>query len=279
MSTVLPRRFGGDRNVAAERAARGARAAHRGRHDAPMNSEFHALHHADRPLLLPNAWDVGSASALVEAGFRAIGTTSYGVATANGLPDAEGLTRDETMALAHRLVGLECLVTVDIEAGFSTDPGEVGDLVAQLADRGVAGINIEDGRGDHLADPATQSALVRTVRERAPGIFINARADNYWLGIDESVPAVLDRARQYVDAGADGIFVPRLALPAEIAAVTKAIPLPVNVLYVPELGLPRLGELGVRRVSTGSLLFRTAMRTAVKTAAAIRDGQQITPAT
>jgi 2-methylisocitrate lyase-like PEP mutase family enzyme len=235
-----------------------------------MTNEFHQLHHADQPLLLPNAWDVGSAAALVEAGFRAIGTTSFGVATANGLPDAQGQTRAETMALAHRLTSLDCLVTVDVEAGFSTDPGEVADLVAQLADWGVVGINIEDGRGDHLADPATQSKLVQAIKTRVPSMFVNARADNYWLGIDQSVPAVLERARQYVDAGADGIFVPRLALPDEITAVTEAVPLPINVLYVPELGLPKLGELGVHRVSTGSLLFRTAMRTAVETATAIR---------
>ncbi|HEX5401209.1 MAG TPA: isocitrate lyase/phosphoenolpyruvate mutase family protein [Pseudonocardiaceae bacterium] len=192
------------------------------------------------------------------------------MATANGLPDAEGMTRDETLALARRLGTLNTLVTVDIEAGFSTDPGEVADLVAQLAEWGVVGINIEDGRGDHLADPEQQSALVKAVRDRVPGIFINARADNYWLGIDQSVPAVLDRARHYTDAGADGIFVPRLAEPGEIAAVTEAVPLPINVLYVKELGLRRLGELGVHRVSTGSLLFRTAMRTAVDLALDVR---------
>ncbi|WP_438296242.1 isocitrate lyase/PEP mutase family protein [Streptomyces sp. HUAS TT7] len=242
-----------------------------------MTTEFHALHHADRPLLLPNAWDFASAAALAAAGFAAIGTTSLGVAAAAGLPDAAGLARDETLALARRLVRLPCPVTIDIEAGFHTDPGEVGDLVVELADLGVSGINLEDGRGHQLADPTTQMALVRTVKRRAPDVFLNARTDTYWLGVDATVPATLDRARRYMDAGADGIFVPGLAREEDIAAVTAAVPVPVNVLHLPALGLDRLGELGVRRVSTGSLLFRAALHATVTTALAVREDQPLPP--
>lgn len=233
---------------------------------------FRALHYGDRPLLLPNAWDFASAAALAAAGFAAIGTTSLGVAAANGLPDATGLAREETVALARKLGRLSCPVTVDVEAGFSIDPGEVGDLVAELASMRVAGINLEDGRGERLADPGVQAALIREVKRAAPEVFVNARVDTYWLGVDASVPATLDRAQRYLDAGADGIFVPGLAAEAEISAVTTALPAPVNVLYVPALGLARLGELGVRRVSTGSLLFRAALGAAVGTALAVRDG-------
>ena len=240
-----------------------------------MNTVFHALHHADRPLLLPNAWDFASAAALAAAGFAAIGTTSLGVAAAHGLPDAEGLAREETLALARRLARLPRPVTVDIEAGFSADPGEVGDLVSELADLGVAGINLEDGRGDRLADPATQVALIRAVKRSAPEVFLNARTDTYWLGVDASVPATLERARRYVDAGADGIFVPGLAREEDIAAVTAAVPVPVNLLHLPALGLDRLAELGVRRVSTGSLLFRAALNATVTTALAVRDGEPL----
>ncbi|MGW7195644.1 isocitrate lyase/PEP mutase family protein [Streptomyces chryseus] len=240
-----------------------------------MNTVFHALHHADRPLLLPNAWDFASAATLAAAGFDAIGTTSLGVAAANGLPDAAGLARDETVALARRLVRLPCPVTVDIEAGFSADPGDVGDLVSELADIGVAGINLEDGRGARLADPTTQVALIRAVKRRAPETFLNARADTYWLGVDATVPATLDRARQYVDAGADGIFVPGLVREEDIAAVTAALPVPVNVLHLPALGLNRLADLGVRRVSTGSLLFRAALHATVTTALAVREGEPL----
>ncbi|MFD5143093.1 isocitrate lyase/phosphoenolpyruvate mutase family protein [Streptomyces sp. NPDC058401] len=240
-----------------------------------MSTSFHALHHTDRPLLLPNAWDFASGAALAAAGFAAVGTTSLGVAAGNGLPDAAGLARAETLALAGRLVRLPCPVTIDIEAGFATDPGAVGDLVSELADMGVAGINIEDGRGDRLADPGTQSELIRAVKRRAPEIFVNARTDPYWLGVDDPLSATLERAKRYTDAGADGIFVPGMAEEEHIATVTAALPLPVNVLYEPALGLRRLADLGVRRVSTGSLLFRASLHAAVGTALAIRDGGNV----
>ncbi len=243
---------------------------------SPAFHRFRELHEAGRPLLLlPNAWDFASAAALAAAGFAAVGTTSLGVAAANGLPDATGTAREETVALARRLARLPCPVTVDVEAGFSTNASEVGDLVAELASLGVAGINLEDGRGAGLADPAAQAALIREVKRAAPEVFVNARVDTYWLGVDAAVPATLDRARRYLDAGADGIFVPALAREAEIAAVTEALPAPVNVLHLPALGLPRLAELGVRRVSTGSLLFRAALHAAVTTALAVRDGEPL----
>jgi 2-methylisocitrate lyase-like PEP mutase family enzyme len=89
------------------------------------------------------------------------------------------------------------------------------------------------------------------------------------------VPTTLDRARRYVDEGADGVFVPGLATEADISAVTAAVPVPVNVLYLPAVGLDRLGELGVRRVSTGSLLFRAALGATVGTALAARDGRPL----
>ncbi len=229
---------------------------------------FHDLHHADRPLLLPNAWDFVSAAALHAAGFAAIGTTSLGVAAAAGLPDGEGATRDETVALARRIVGLPVPVTVDVEAGFGPD---VGDLAAELAELGVAGVNIEDGRpGGVLADPVEQADLVRAVKEGAPGLFVNARVDTHWVGVERE--STVDRSLRYLDAGADGVFVPGLAVEREIAAVVAAVDAPLNVLHVPELGLERLAELGVRRISTGSLLFRAALHAAVATACAVRDG-------
>lgn len=229
---------------------------------------FHDLHHADRPLLLPNAWDFASGAALAAAGFAAIGTTSLGVAVANGLPDAAGATRDETVALARKLVRLPCPISVDVESGFSADPAEVADLVAELAELGVAGINLEDGRGDGLADPATHAALIRAVKAAAPAVFLNARTDTHWLNVDKST--TLDRVRAYADAGADGVFVPGLVEDDDIAAVVAATPLPLNVLA--GANPHRLAELGVRRVSTGSLLFRAAVRATVAVARAVRDG-------
>lgn len=240
---------------------------------------FRALHHTDQPLLLPNAWDVASAAALAKAGFVAIGTTSLGVAAAHGVPDAEGLTRAETLTLAHRLCRLPCLVTVDIEAGFSDDPAEVADLVAELADAGVVGINLEDGRpGGTLADPHRQATLIHTVKARAPDVFLNARIDTHWLATKHPPPLAetLQRSQQYAAAGADGIFVPGLVDAPTIAALVDGVDAPINILYTPgRHKVSKLAAIGVRRISTGSLLFRAAVHAATATAHQIRNDEPI----
>ncbi|MDI2131105.1 isocitrate lyase/PEP mutase family protein [Yinghuangia seranimata] len=241
---------------------------------------FRALHHGERPLLLPNAWDHASAAALAAKGFPAIGTTSLGVAVAAGKPDAAGLTRDETVALALGLAPLPALITVDIEGGFSTDPAEVAALAAELAAGGVAGVNIEDGRPDGtLTDLALQTELITAVKETVPTLFVNARTDSYWLGTGgadatERLAGTLRRAEAFVEAGADGLFVPMLPDDDAISAVVKGVDAPLNVLFAPDRhSFGRLAELGVARVSCGSLLFRAAVHHAVELAWAIaQDG-------
>ncbi|MFG3417408.1 isocitrate lyase/phosphoenolpyruvate mutase family protein [Micromonospora sp. NPDC048063] len=243
----------------------------------PMNERcaaFHALHHADRPLLLPNAWDHASAAAFAARGHPAVGTTSLGVAAAAGLPDAAAATRAENLRLARALRGLPVLLSVDMEAGCADDPAAVADLAAELAALGVVGINIEDGRADGTLDPpALTAAKVAAVKAAAPALFVNARTDTWWLGVPDPLPATLARARAYADAGADGIFVPAAPDADTIGALVAGIDLPLNVLYRP--GGPTLDELraiGVARVSTGSLLFRAALGAALDVLDAVRSG-------
>ncbi|MEU6081785.1 isocitrate lyase/phosphoenolpyruvate mutase family protein [Streptomyces sp. NPDC047108] len=232
---------------------------------------FRDLHHADRPLLLPNAWDHASAAALAARGFAAIGTTSLGVAAAAGLPDAEGATRDRTLALARRLVRLPALITVDIEGGFAERPDEVAASAAGLADAGVVGVNIEDGRPDgSLAPQDHQCAVIAAVKERAPRLFVNARTDTYWLKSADAESETLRRTEAYERAGADGIFVPGLQDPDGIRALVSRTPLPLNVLFAPgRQRYEELAALGVRRISTGSLLFRASLHGAVELARGI----------
>lgn len=244
-------------------------------------SDFRALHRGPRPLLLPNAWDYVTGAALVDAGFPAIGTTSLGVALAAGIPDGEGLARDETVRLARVLVRLPCPVSVDIEGGFSEDVGEVAALCAELAGHGVAGVNLEDGRfGGVLVPAGHQVRVIDAVKRAAPELFVNARTDTCWLDADRE--STVDRVRAYAGAGADGVFVPGLSGDAAIADVVAAVEVPVNLLYDPDgAGVERLGELGVRRVSTGSFLFRASLATTVATAFAARAGLSppVTPPT
>lgn len=240
---------------------------------------FRELHHGEAPLLLPNAWDVGTAIAFAAAGYLAVGTTSFGVCASAGLPDGSRSGQAATTALAAQLGPLHVHVTTDIEDGYSADPAEVADYVAELAALGVAGVNLEDSMDGHLVEASAFAAKLAAVRSANPGVFINARVDNLWFGEQATVDAVLERARAYADAGADGIFVPGLTAPADIAAVTAGTSLPVNVLAHPTLTVAELGALGVRRVSSGSLPYRRAVDSAVDAVNALREGRPVPAAT
>ena len=237
---------------------------------------FRDLHFMDEPLLLPNAWDLGSAIAFVAAGFPAVGTTSFGVNASIGRPDGDGASREATAALVRRLRELPVYVSADIEDGYSDDPAEVAALVAEL---GPDGVNVEDSAGGRLVDPEIPAAKIRAIKQATPDVFVNARVDSYWFHEDDTVPAVVARAEVYAEAGADGIFLPGATDPTTLERLTAAIPLPVNVLVVPGLTLTDLKNLGVRRVSTGSLPYRAAIDAAVDVAAAVRDGREVPAAT
>ncbi|WP_326956999.1 isocitrate lyase/PEP mutase family protein [Arthrobacter sp. MP_M4] len=240
---------------------------------------FRELHHTAAPLLLPNAWDLGSALAFATAGYPAIGTTSFGIAASAGLPDGGRSSKADTLAVAAQLCRLPVHVTADVEDGYSDDPAEVAELVAHLANLGVAGINLEDSTAGHLVELTAFADKVAAVKHRSPEVFINARVDNIWFGEQATVDAVLLRARAYADAGADGIFVPGLAGPEDIRSIAAGIGLPLNVLAHPSLTVAELGELGVHRVSSGSLPYRAAVDAAVNVVNALRDGKQVPAAT
>jgi 2-methylisocitrate lyase-like PEP mutase family enzyme len=231
---------------------------------------FRDLHYDDLPLVLPNAWDVPSALVLLDAGFAAIGTTSFGVAASHGAPDGGGSTRDANLRLARALRPLDCHLSLDIEDGYAADPDVVADYVALLP---VDGINIEDSTAETLVDPEVHAAKIRAVKARSPEIFVNARVDTYWLGQDAGVAETVGRATRYVDAGADGVFVPGVADPDVLRELARAIDRPLNVLAVPGMSPVDLAALGVRRVSTGSLPYRAALQAAVAVAVATRAGQ------
>ncbi|MFF4471551.1 isocitrate lyase/phosphoenolpyruvate mutase family protein [Streptomyces sp. NPDC001599] len=230
---------------------------------------FAALHRAGEPLLLPCAWDHASAFALAGQGFRAVGTTSLGVAAAAGLPDGASATRDETLRLALTLGSAPFPLSVDAEDGFSDDPDEVGEFARQLAAVGAVGINLEDALG-----PADRhAAKIAAVRAAAPGLFVNARTDTYWSG-DGDATQTLRRLEAYREAGADGVFVPGLTDPARIASLAAHFDVPLNILYTPAgPTLAHLADLGVRRVSLGSLLYRRALGAALQAAADVRAGR------
>jgi 2-methylisocitrate lyase-like PEP mutase family enzyme len=232
-----------------------------------------SLHRPGAPLLLPNAWDVATARAVVAAGFPVVATTSAGVAEALGYEDHEGAPGDEMLAAAARIAsGVEVPVTVDAEAGYGMQPAE---LVAALRSAGAAGCNLEDT--DHtdesLRDPDRHAEWLGAVRRAAEAdgyrLVINARVDVF-LGPflsgagpetqEELVPDALRRANAYLEAGVDCVYPITLWETDALSRFMSDVRGPVNVVRLPQApSLAELAELGVARVSWGHLLYRGAM--------------------
>lgn len=230
-----------------------------------------SLHRPGAPLLLPNAWDVATARAVVAAGFPVVATTSGGVAATLGHEDHEHAPADEMLAAAARIAGsVDVPVTVDAEAGYGMDPVA---LVAALRDAGAAGCNLEDSdyAAGGLRDPDRHAEWLKAVRQAASAdgypLVINARIDvflgPFLAGADaqaELVPDALRRAHAYLEAGADCVFPIALWEPAALREFMSNVRGPVNVVRLPQApSLAELAELGVARVSWGPFLYRDAI--------------------
>jgi 2-methylisocitrate lyase-like PEP mutase family enzyme len=221
---------------------------------------FHALHAPGQFLILPNAWDPGSARMIESVGAKAIATTSSGLGWSCGYPDGSAIpvpVLASAVAAIARIVSVP--VSVDIEGGYAADPDAVGRHVAAIVDAGGVGINLEDGN-----DPpellVRKIAAARKAGERAGvALFINARTDVYLHSLvpkEKAVEESIARAARYRDAGCDGIFVPGVIDPASIKAIAAAVaPLPFNAMVRPGLSDgATLRGLGVRRLSAGGAI-------------------------
>jgi 2-methylisocitrate lyase-like PEP mutase family enzyme len=241
---------------------------------------FAALHVKGAPLLLFNAWDAGSAKAIVEAGAKAVATSSWSVAAAQGYSDGEAIP----IALAEQIVGriaaaVDVPLTVDFEGGYSEDDGELADNIRRLIDLGIIGLNFEDRvvKGSGLYDVERQARRIAAVRKAADqagvDLFLNARTDVFFVGgADEAqlVASALERSKAYADAGASGLFIPGLADDAAIGRICESATLPINVMVMD--GVPsnaRLTELGVARISYGPIPYVQAMKALLQDAKAV----------
>ncbi|GGQ28108.1 2-methylisocitrate lyase-like PEP mutase family enzyme [Actinomadura coerulea] len=215
------------------------------------------LHRPGDPLLLPNVWDAGSAKIVQEAGFPALATASAAVSAMLGYPDHEGAPAEEMFAAAGRVIRAATVpVTVDAEAGYGLQPGE---LVERLLAIGAAGCNLEDTYAGELAEPRVQAEYIAAVREAAgDALVINARADVFVARAPDPVEAAIARGRLYLEAGADCVY-PIAAPPDAIPALVKGIPGPVNANNFPGTSLAELAELGVARVSYGPMPYLRAL--------------------
>jgi 2-methylisocitrate lyase-like PEP mutase family enzyme len=241
--------------------------------------EFRRLHQPGQLLVLPNAWDAGSARLIESCGAAAIATTSSGVSWACGYPDGDALPPRLLAAAVARIARvLSVPLTVDVEGGYSSEPGAVGEVVRAVVDAGAVGINLEDGAGPPALLCAKIAAAKTAAAAAGVDLFVNARTDVFLRGLvppERAVEETVERARQYRAAGCDGIFTPRLSDPQRIRDLVGVIELPLNVMVVPDLPpVVELQRLGVRRVSAGSAIAQVALGSARRAAAQLlRDGR------
>jgi 2-methylisocitrate lyase-like PEP mutase family enzyme len=226
---------------------------------AELAERFLELHRSERPLVMPNPWDRGSAVLLESLGFQALATTSSGFAATLGRLDGM-VTRDE--AIAHsaeivRAVGVP--VSADLENGFADDPADVAETVRLALEAGLAGCSIEDYAGresDTIYDPGLARERVAAAAEAAHGgssgrLVLTARAENLIHGRDDLADTIA-RLQSFQEAGADVLFAPGVRELDQIRELTSSVDLPVNVLVLP--GMPSVSELaeaGVSRISVG----------------------------
>ncbi len=242
----------------------------------PAAERFRRLH-SEGLLVLPNAWDAGSARLIESLGAKAIATTSAGVAWSHGYPDGDTLPLPllrTTVADIARAVRVP--VSADVEGGYSNDPVAVGETVAAVIEAGAVGINIEDGSGavdllvrQDRAGEECRRAARRETSSSTPGRMSTCED---WPRRSGGSRKPWRAPSDIASAGADGIFVPGLADPEEIRAVAQGTPLPLNIMAWG--GLPSAAELealGVRRLSAGAGIVQAAYAKTRRLAAAFLE--------
>jgi 2-methylisocitrate lyase-like PEP mutase family enzyme len=237
----------------------------------PRHAAIFQSLHADF-LILPNAWDAGSARLMQEAGAKAIATSSAAVAWSHGYADGHHLPPAllvKTVEEIARVVSVP--ITADAEGGYADDPKQVGENISALIGAGAVGINLEDGAALHELHLRKIEAAREAGKRAGVALFINARTDVYLKRLAPPAGVVAETIRRGLAckaAGASGLFAPGVIDPKEIEAIVQGVDLPLNVMARP--GLPNaaaLQKLGVRRLSAATATFNAAME-GVRAAAA-----------
>lgn len=247
------------------------------RHESRI-AEFHRLYSAGC-FVMPNPWDAGSARALEQLGFQALSTTSAGLAWTLGRADTQ-VTRDQVLDHLRLIVGAVTVpVNADFEGGYAVEPADVAANVSMATDTGIAGLSIEDGSGDETNPLFDFDLAVRRVAaargaidKSGTNIVLTGRSEGFVCGrpdIDETIRRLV----AYAEAGADCLYAPRIVELEHVSAIVAAVsPKPVNLLInAPFITVAEAAQLGVRRISVGGTLARTAWDGFLKAAGEIAD--------
>jgi 2-methylisocitrate lyase-like PEP mutase family enzyme len=248
---------------------------------AARRAAFRALH-AEGCFTLPNPWDAGGAKRLQKLGFKAIASTSAGMAWAMGLGDGEVGLEDVLAHLRTLVEATDLPVNADFEAGFADTPEGVATNVRRAVETGVAGLSIEDRTGKALYDRSLAIERMQAAREAIDGtghdVILVGRCEGFLIG-QTNLDAVIDRLVAYSEAGADCLYAPGIRERDQNAAVVKAVaPKPVNVLLsFSNINIPELAEIGVRRVSVGGGLAAQSWVRFEEAATMLRDEGRLPP--
>jgi 2-methylisocitrate lyase-like PEP mutase family enzyme len=240
---------------------------------------FRALHESGEGFIIPNPWDAGTAHLLARMGFKALATTSAGLAFSLGRPD-NAISRDDVLAHLRSLSTIDLPVSADLENGFGDDPKEVAQTIRLAAEAGIVGGSIEDATnraddpiyGRELAVERIRAA-VEAARAQPFPFTLTARAENHLHGRNDLADTIA-RLQAYQEAGADVLYAPGLVTREDISTVLREIDRPLNVLMglgAVTLDAKTLFGLGVRRISVGGSLARAAMGAFLRAANEMRE--------
>jgi len=245
---------------------------------ADKRATFKTMHESGC-FILPNPVDVGSAKALQHLGFKAVASSSAGFAWTIGKADNHVTVEDVCQHLAALSSAVDIPVNADFEGGFAHEADKVGANVARAVKTGVAGLSIEDSTGD-AARPLYEFALaverIKAARKAIDadnsGVMLTGRCEAYLVG-QPNLGMVIERLNAYAEAGADCLYAPGIKTREDISAIVKAVhPKPVNLLIgASGLSLKEAEDLGVRRISVGGSLARTAWGGFMKAAREMAD--------
>jgi len=240
---------------------------------ADKRTTFHKLHETGC-FVLPNPYDIGSARALQQLGFKALASTSAGFAWTIGKSDNR-VTLDEVCTHLTAICGaVDLPVNADFEGGYADEADKVAANVARAVKTGVAGLSIEDSTGDAakpLYERAHAIARIKAARAAIDAdnsrVLLTGRCEGFLVGLND-LDMVIDRLKAYSEAGADCLYAPGIKTREQISAIVKAVhPKPVNLLIgASGLSLAEAEGLGVRRISVGGSLARTAWAAFMRTA-------------
>ncbi|MDW7669233.1 MAG: isocitrate lyase/phosphoenolpyruvate mutase family protein [Bacillota bacterium] len=234
-----------------------------------LADSFRKMHQNEDMLVLPNCWNGGSAKIFENIGFKALGTTSAGIAYSKGFPDGENINMDDLIRVTEEIVRVvDIPLTVDIERGYSETLEGIKENVRRIIEAGAVGINIEDGHYlekpyiDNLDEQLKKIRALDELREEMDiPFFINARSCVYWLNIGsekEKFETALERGNAFASEGADCVFLPGAIDENTVKKLVEGIKSPINIIANPLFfDIDRLTEIGVKRLSIGSGAART----------------------